>query len=127
MSDEKKMVGEVYYPTPEVIESAHIKSYEEVNEVATSDLAGFWGKIAAENYEWYRPWEAVLDDNNAPFYKWFVGAKVNIIHNALDGICAQPPVTKRPSFLRENQGTHGFIPTSRLIMRCVNSLVCCGL
>jgi len=26
----------------------------------------------------------VLDDSNAPFYKWFVGAKVNIVHNALD-------------------------------------------
>jgi acetyl-CoA synthetase len=26
----------------------------------------------------------VLDDSNKPFFKWFVGAKVNIIHNAID-------------------------------------------
>jgi acetyl-CoA synthetase len=26
----------------------------------------------------------VLDDSNAPFYKWFVGGKTNIVHNALD-------------------------------------------
>ncbi|MCB0005928.1 MAG: hypothetical protein KDE04_05725, partial [Anaerolineales bacterium] len=25
-----------------------------------------------------------MDDSNAPFFKWFVDAKVNIIHNALD-------------------------------------------
>jgi acetyl-CoA synthetase len=84
MADEKKMVGEVYYPTPEVIAHAHVPDYEALHEEASRDPAKFWGKIAAENYEWYQPWETVLDDNNAPFYKWFVGAKVNIIHNALD-------------------------------------------
>ncbi len=84
MANEKKMVGDVYYPAPEVVQSAHIKNYEKVHAEATANLAAFWGKIAAENYEWFKPWETVLDDSNAPFYKWFVGAKVNIIHNALD-------------------------------------------
>ena len=84
MADDKNMVGDVYYPAPEVVSSAHITDYEEVHKAAAEDLAGFWGKIAAENYEWYKPWDTVLDDSNAPFYKWFVNAKVNIIHNALD-------------------------------------------
>jgi acetyl-CoA synthetase len=52
--------------------------------VATADPAAFWGRIASENYEWFEPWEKVLDEDHAPFYKWFVGAKVNIVHNALD-------------------------------------------
>lgn len=84
MAEEKTMVGEVHYPTPEVIDHAHIKDYDKVNAAAVADLPGFWGKIATENYEWYEPWEKVLDDSHAPFFKWFVGAKVNIIHNALD-------------------------------------------
>ena len=84
MADEKNMTGDVYYPAPEVVANAHIKDYEKVHAEALADLPGFWGKIAAENFEWYQPWETVLDDSNAPFYKWFVGAKVNIIHNALD-------------------------------------------
>jgi len=84
MSDEKEMSGEVYYPSPEIIEQAYIKDYDAVNQAALKDLSGFWGKIAAENFEWYEPWETVLEDHNAPFYQWFVGAKVNIIHNALD-------------------------------------------
>ncbi len=84
MAEEKGMVGEVYYPAPEVVSHAHVPDYDKVNAAATADLAGFWGKIAAENYEWYKPWDTVLDDSNAPFYKWFVNAKVNIVHNALD-------------------------------------------
>lgn len=84
MADNKGMVGEVYFPAPEVIARAQIKDYDQLNEAATADLAGFWGRIATENYEWYQPWEKVLDESNAPFYKWFTGAKVNIVHNALD-------------------------------------------
>lgn len=84
MAGEKNMVGDVYYPDPALVSQAHIPDYEKVYNEAAADLAGFWGKIAAENYEWYEPWETVLDDSNAPFYKWFVGAQVNIVHNALD-------------------------------------------
>lgn len=84
MAENKGLVGEVYYPAPEVVALAHIPDYDEVNNAARADLAAFWGKIAAENFEWFEPWEKVLDDDNAPFYKWFVGAKVNIVHNALD-------------------------------------------
>jgi len=84
MAEKQSAVDELYYPAPEVVEHAYIKDYEKVHAAATADLAGFWGKIAAENFEWYRPWEKVLDEDNAPFYKWFVGARVNIVHNALD-------------------------------------------
>ena len=78
------MHGEVYFPAPEIVESAHISDYDKVAGQARGDLAEFWGKIASENFEWYEPWEKVLEDEDAPFYKWFVGAKVNIVHNALD-------------------------------------------
>ena len=84
MADKKTLIGDVYYPAPEVVSLAHVPDYEKVNRAARADLAAFWSKIAAENFEWYEPWERVLDDENAPFYQWFVGAKVNIVHNALD-------------------------------------------
>ena len=84
MSNKSEMTGEVYHPAPEVVQSAHIPDYDAVHAEATADLPGFWGKIASENFEWYKVWNKVLDDSNAPFYKWFVGAKVNIVHNALD-------------------------------------------
>ncbi len=80
----KEMTGDVYHPSPEIVQSAHVPDYDAVHAEATADLPGFWGKIASENFEWYKPWNKVLDDTNAPFYKWFTGAKVNIVHNALD-------------------------------------------
>ncbi|WP_374689654.1 acetate--CoA ligase [Promineifilum sp.] len=84
MSTDQKMVGEVYYPAPEMISHAHVPNYEKAYAEAVADPAAFWGRLAAENFEWYEPWEKVLDDSNAPFYRWFVGAQVNIVHNALD-------------------------------------------
>jgi hypothetical protein len=37
MADEKKMVGEVYYPTPEVIAHSHVPDYEALHEEASRD------------------------------------------------------------------------------------------
>ena len=51
--------------------------------MADKDLAGFWEERAQE-YEWFEPWDQVLDDSNKPFYKWFTGAKTNIVYNCLD-------------------------------------------
>jgi acetyl-CoA synthetase len=76
--------GDVYYPLEEIVENANAQNYDELHQAALDDLPGFWEQIARENFEWYDEWDTVLDDTNAPFYKWFTGAKVNIVHNALD-------------------------------------------
>lgn len=74
---------EIYYPPEEVVKQAHIQDYEAVYQKALDDLESFWAE-RAESLDWYERWEEVLDESNAPFYKWFVGAKTNIVHNALD-------------------------------------------
>ena len=43
----------------------------------------FWAEAAAE-IDWVKPWERVLDDSRAPFYRWFVGGQLNTCYNALD-------------------------------------------
>jgi acetyl-CoA synthetase len=52
-------------------------------EKARQDLEGFWAGRARE-FEWFKPWEKVLDDSDKPFFKWFVGARTNIAYNCLD-------------------------------------------
>ena len=79
---EKKLSGEVFYPTDEVMNYANAKC-EELYKSAESDLAGFWAK-EAENLHWFKKWDKVIDDSKKPFYKWFVGAKTNIAYNCLD-------------------------------------------
>jgi acetyl-CoA synthetase len=78
-----KMEGDVYYPTQQVIDQAFIKDHVALANKAAEDLAGFWGE-QAEELEWFKKWDSVLDDSNKPFYKWFSGARVNIVHNCID-------------------------------------------
>ncbi len=75
--------GEVFSPSPESIKNTYIPDWEAEHDRAQKDLAGYWAGRAQE-LEWYKPWDTVLDDSHKPFYKWFVGAKVNIVHNCLD-------------------------------------------
>lgn len=83
VADIRHLSGEVYHPSPEVLERAYIKNYEEVYSRAMQDLEAFWAE-RAEELEWFRKWDRVLDDSNKPFYKWFVGGKINICYNAVD-------------------------------------------
>jgi acetyl-CoA synthetase len=75
--------GEVFHPSPEVIAQARVKDWEAVAEKALKDPTAFWA-AEAEELEWYRKWDKVLDDSNKPFYKWFAGGQTNIVHNCLD-------------------------------------------
>jgi len=82
-AEQKQIEGEVYYPSEEVISQARLKDWDSLAERALKDMPGFWADEANE-LEWYQKWDTVLDDSNKPFYKWFVGAKTNIVHNAID-------------------------------------------
>ncbi|TVR20761.1 MAG: acetate--CoA ligase [Anaerolineaceae bacterium] len=75
--------GDIYHPSPETVAAAHIKDYEAVYQKAVDDPLAFWAE-RAETLSWYQKWDKVLDDSDAPFYKWFVGGKTNIVLNALD-------------------------------------------
>ncbi len=79
----KMLSGEVYYPSQDVIDQARLKDWDALTASAEKDLEGFWAKEAGE-LEWYGKWDKVLDNSHKPFYKWFVGGKVNIVYNALD-------------------------------------------
>ncbi len=85
MSDRDQMQteGDVYHPSSEVVSTANVQEYEALYRRSLEDPEGFWGE-RAEELEWFQKWDRVLDEREAPFYKWFVGAKTNIVHNALD-------------------------------------------
>ena len=79
----KKFEGEVFFPSKEIIESAHIKDWDKLNKEAHKDYAKFWADRADELH-WFKKWNRVIDDTKKPFYKWFTGAKTNIVYNCLD-------------------------------------------
>ena len=79
----KELEGEVYYPSDDVIGQATLKDWDATAERALNDPQAFWAG-EAEELEWFQKWDNVLDDSNKPFFKWFTGAKVNIVHNCID-------------------------------------------
>ncbi len=82
ITDEPKE-KDIYKPSRDAIDAAYIKNRKEVTKEADQDLATFWARQARE-FEWFKPWDKVLDDSNKPFYQWFVGGKTNIVYNCLD-------------------------------------------
>ncbi len=57
--------------------------YDEIYRRSIEDPNGFWAE-AAEDVQWVKKWDKVLDDSNKPFYRWFVGGELNTCYNALD-------------------------------------------
>jgi acetyl-CoA synthetase len=84
MSEAVNQYEEWYKPAANVIAQAHVKNWDEVARQADQDFVGFWEDRAKELIDWQEPWTKVLDDSNPPFFKWFVGAKTNIVYNAID-------------------------------------------
>ena len=86
MSETKRenSTSEWFRPSPEVIAQAVIPDWNEAARQADTDYLGFWEGCAREFIEWQKPWTKVLDDSRAPFFRWFVDAKTNIVHNAID-------------------------------------------
>ena len=74
MPDRISPDGEVYYPTAEVIAQARVKDWDALAKTALADPQAFWAR-EAEELEWYRRWDKVLDDSKKPFFKWFAGAQ----------------------------------------------------
>ena len=57
--------------------------FAEIYRRSLEEPEAFWGD-AAELLDWVEPWERVLDDSRAPFYRWFTGGRMNTCANALD-------------------------------------------
>jgi acetyl-CoA synthetase len=73
---------ERFAPPPAFREQALLRD-PAVYEEAARDPQGWWAR-QAEELDWFERWDTVLDDSNPPFYKWFVGGKLNASHNCLD-------------------------------------------
>lgn len=72
-----------YFPSKKFLKTLNIQDYEGTLKKAGKNNIKFWEEAAGE-LEWFKPWEKVFDKSKKPFYKWFIGGKTNLAHNALD-------------------------------------------
>jgi acetyl-CoA synthetase len=77
----------VFNPSAEFVKQANVSgmaAYQAMCETAEQDYAGYWAKLAREHLQWKKPFTKMLDESNAPFYKWFEDGELNISYNCLD-------------------------------------------
>ncbi len=81
------MIKETFNPNPELAANAAIKNMDEywaLQNKALEDYEGFWKEYADEKIDWLAPYDQVLDESNAPFYKWFINGKLNVSNQCID-------------------------------------------
>jgi acetyl-CoA synthetase len=85
----------VWEPSKEYIEGANItkfmkknniRDYQELIKKSTDDIEWFWNAAMRDmDIEWFEPYEKVYDDSKGiQWTKWFIGGKLNIVHNCID-------------------------------------------
>jgi len=80
---------DLFYPPAEFVRKAHIKSFEQYQQMYKRSIAdpdGFWGEIAEQNFYWQNKWTKVreYDFTGGISIRWFQGARTNIAYNCLD-------------------------------------------
>ncbi len=77
----------IFPPSPEFVAQANVsgmEAYKALCAEAEADYEGFWARLAREYVSWKQDFTRVLDESNAPFYKWFADGKLNASWNCLD-------------------------------------------
>jgi acetyl-CoA synthetase len=72
---------QTFPPPDELAANANVQA--DVYNRAASDRLAFWEE-AARRLTWDTEWDRVLDWDDPPFAKWFVGGKLNVAYNCVD-------------------------------------------
>ncbi|MBK8447452.1 MAG: acetate--CoA ligase [Micropruina sp.] len=122
--------GDVIYPDPSIAAESHVPNADALRAEALADPEQFWADRANE-LEWFKPWDQVLDRSNAPFFKWFTGAEVNIVHNCLDRHLAGPNKNKLALIWQSEDGkerrTFSYFSLNRQVNMMANVLKAMGV
>ena len=77
----------IFPPARDFIQQANVsgmEAYAVLCRQAREDYPLFWAQQAKTHLIWRKPFTQILDDSNAPFFKWFSDGELNISYNCLD-------------------------------------------
>src|ERR1039457_4200664 len=80
---------ELLLATPDFPPPAAFAAQAEVADAAIYERAAvdpdtWWADQARQRLDWDTPFTEVLDDSDAPFYRWFADGTLNVSYNCLD-------------------------------------------
>ena len=87
MSSQEAHELKLYSPPDTAVKGAHIsgmEAYKKLVAEAEADYEGYWARLAREFITWQQPFTKVLNESDAPFFKWFEDGKLNVSYNCLD-------------------------------------------
>ena len=93
----------VFEPSAQFVKQANVsgmEGYQALCKAAEKDYPGYWAKLARETLIWEKPFTKILDESNAPFFKWFEDGELNVSYNCLDKHNLPPSRKRLQSFLR---------------------------
>lgn len=74
--------AESFEPPESFVEQANV-SDPEIYDEFEENWPECWER-AADLLDWYDDYDTILEDDDAPFYKWFTGGSLNASYNCLD-------------------------------------------
>jgi acetyl-CoA synthetase len=110
MSNEIESVlieNRVFPPFQNLVEGAAIsgmEGYKALCAEAEKSPDAFWSRMARENLKWDKPFTKVLDESEAPFYRWFGDGELNVSANCLDRHLDSPTANKTALIFESDDG-----------------------
>lgn len=74
--------GSRYWPSKEMKKLAWVKD-PKIYQESEKNPTEFWAKLASKGLVWGKKWSKTYKEK-LPFFKWFIGGKINICYNAVD-------------------------------------------
>ena len=74
---------EYFKPSQKFVAQANVKDAHFLDRFALTKFPDCF-KEYADMLTWFEPYKTVLDTSSAPFWKWFVGGKLNVSYNCID-------------------------------------------
>ena len=110
----------VFPPSDATVKAARISgmaAYEALCKEAETNFDGFWSRLARENVQWTKPFTKVLNESEAPFYKWFEDGELNASANCLDKHVGTPVENKTAIVFESDDGKVSQVTYKELLGR----------
>ncbi len=72
-----------YSPPKSFIAQANLSDARKLKRFSLDKFPGYFTEFA-ELLDWYKKWNKILDASRPPFWRWFVGGKINACYNCVD-------------------------------------------
>jgi len=112
---------EYFHPSPKFIGQANLNDPAMVERFSEKHFPECFREYA-ELLHWDQYWHTTLDTNNPPFWKWFVGGKLNACYNCVDRHLTKYKNKAALIFVPEPEGEATTVITYQELYRRVNEV-----